>query len=574
MQVRDWLYVKDHASAIRAVLAQGRPGETYNVGGWNERPNIEIVRSICALLDEMRPDPAGSYARLITYVADRPGHDRRYAIDSRKIERELGWRPGAFAAACARRCVVPRHPEWVARAERRLPRMGRGQLRRPMKILLLGRSGQVGWELQRALAPLGELIALDFDSPAPHCADFTQPDALACTVRTLAPQLIVNAAAHTAVDKAESEPGLAHTINAEAPAVLAREAAALGAWLVHYSTDYVFDGSGSAGSKIADRAALGLRSDQARRRERDPRERLRASDPAHELGLCGARRQLCAHHAAPGGRARQPLGDRRPGRRAYRGRIARRRDGACAAQRDRQFRPGRHLSRRCRGETSWHGYARPDRQAVPGVRSGCGDAAPVPSVPARCAPPLALGHPPAQPSADCRTGASVSSLAEAPAEPSMHPCSKGIILAGGSGTRLHPATLAISKQLLPVYDKPMIYYPLTTLMLAGIREILIINTPQDTPDSILLGDGSRWGIRLSYCVQPSPDGLAQAPWSRLHRRSAQRADPGRQIFYGHDFNALLAEACARWRRQHLCLSRAIPSYGVVDHGCREHRRKA
>ncbi len=93
MQVRDWLYVKDHAAAIRAVLAQGRPGETYNVGGWNERPNIEIVRSICALLDEMRPDAAGSYTRLITHVTDRPGHDRRYAIDARKIERELGWRP-------------------------------------------------------------------------------------------------------------------------------------------------------------------------------------------------------------------------------------------------------------------------------------------------------------------------------------------------------------------------------------------------------------------------------------------------------------------------------------------------
>ncbi len=115
-----------------------------------------------------------------------------------------------------------------------------------MRILLLGMNGQVGWELQRSLAPLGELVALDFDSPGPHSADFTRPDALAATVRALAPQVIVNAAAHTAVDKAESEPGLARTINALAPAVLAREAAALGAWLVHYSTDYVFDGSGSA----------------------------------------------------------------------------------------------------------------------------------------------------------------------------------------------------------------------------------------------------------------------------------------------------------------------------------------
>lgn len=115
-----------------------------------------------------------------------------------------------------------------------------------MKILLLGKNGQVGWELQRALAPLGELIALDFDSPGPLSADFSRPESLAATVGTVRPQLIVNAAAHTAVDKAESEPELARAINAQAPGVLAREAAALGAWLLHYSTDYVFDGSGTS----------------------------------------------------------------------------------------------------------------------------------------------------------------------------------------------------------------------------------------------------------------------------------------------------------------------------------------
>jgi dTDP-4-dehydrorhamnose reductase len=114
-----------------------------------------------------------------------------------------------------------------------------------MKILLFGKGGQVGWELQRSLAPLGELTALDFDS-TDHHADFTRPAKLAETVRALRPDVIVNAAAHTAVDKAESEPAFAATLNAEAPRVLATEAAALGAWLLHYSTDYVFDGSGSS----------------------------------------------------------------------------------------------------------------------------------------------------------------------------------------------------------------------------------------------------------------------------------------------------------------------------------------
>jgi dTDP-4-dehydrorhamnose reductase len=114
-----------------------------------------------------------------------------------------------------------------------------------MKILLLGKNGQVGWELQRSLAPLGEVVALDFDSPGPLTADFSAPESLAATVRAVAPQVIVNAAAHTAVDKAESEPDFARALNAASPAVLAREAKTLGAWLMHYSTDYVFDGSGS-----------------------------------------------------------------------------------------------------------------------------------------------------------------------------------------------------------------------------------------------------------------------------------------------------------------------------------------
>ncbi|QLP99591.1 MAG: dTDP-glucose 4,6-dehydratase [Burkholderiaceae bacterium] len=120
LQVRDWLYVSDHCSAIRRVLEAGVPGEVYNVGGWNERPNIDIVHTICALLDELQPRPDGrSYREQITHVKDRPGHDRRYAIDARKIERELGWRPAETFETGIRKTVrwYLDHPEWVARVQ-------------------------------------------------------------------------------------------------------------------------------------------------------------------------------------------------------------------------------------------------------------------------------------------------------------------------------------------------------------------------------------------------------------------------------------------------------------------------
>ena len=253
MQVRDWLYVEDHCCAIRAVLAARPAGETYNIGGWNEKPNIEIVHTRLRAARRIAARPGRHAYSRADHLRDGPARPRPPLRDRRPQDRaRTGLAPAETFETGIRKtvAVVPGQPGLGgARAERQPIAMGRRTTTpnrgRRMKILLLGKDGQVGWELQRALAPLGELVALDRDDARACCGDLGDPERWPTRSVQCAPDVIVNAAAHTAVDKAESEPELARAINATAPGVLAPKPPRSGAWLVHYSTDYVFDGTGT-----------------------------------------------------------------------------------------------------------------------------------------------------------------------------------------------------------------------------------------------------------------------------------------------------------------------------------------
>ncbi len=340
MQVRDWLYVEDHCSAIRRVLEAGRLGETYNVGGWNEKPNIEIVHTVCALLDELRPRADGKQLqrRRSRYVKDRPGHDRRYAIDARKIERELGWKPAETFETGIRKTVQwyldnaewvrnvqsGAYRDWVADAVRR-------RRRARMKILLLGKSGQVGWELQRSLAPLGEVVALDFDS-TDFCGDFSQPGAAAprrcaaCgptsssmpprTPPSTRPRASPSSRARSTPPRPACWPQAAAAARRLAGALLAPTTSSTAA-------------AASPGAKTTRPAPLSVYGRTKLEGEQlIARHCAEAPDLAHQLGLRRARRQLRQDHAAPGAGARAPDRDRRPVRRADRRRPAGRRHRA------------------------------------------------------------------------------------------------------------------------------------------------------------------------------------------------------------------------------------------------------
>jgi nucleoside-diphosphate-sugar epimerase len=251
-QIRDWLYVKDHCSAIRRVLEAGPPGRDLQRRRLERKPNIDIVHTVCALLDELRPRADGKSYREPDHLREGPPRPRPPLRHRRAQDRA---RTGLEAGRDLRhrhpqdRAVVPGQPGLGGqRAKRRLPRLG-GQAsstsgRAPHEHpAAWAKAARSAGSCSAAWRVLGQVTALDFDSPE-HCGDFSQPRGRGRHRARRAPDVIVNAAAHTAVDKAESEPDFARLLNATTPGVLAQEAARLGAWLVHYSTDYVFDGSG------------------------------------------------------------------------------------------------------------------------------------------------------------------------------------------------------------------------------------------------------------------------------------------------------------------------------------------
>ena len=439
--------------------------------------------------------------------------------------------------------------------------------RRTRRVLIAGRGGQLATALLAAFRDAGwDAVALgrpELDLGGP-------PQAVAARVLGIAPQLVVNAAAYTAVDRAEDEPAAAMAVNRDGAAALAEAAERCGAAMIHVSTDYVFDGTKGAPQSEDDAVApLGAYGASKLAGERAVLAENPRAAVVRTAWVCSATGQNFLRTMLRLGAERAEVGvvaDQR-GAPIFADDLAAAllRMGEALVEAE----PGDpvfgtfHLAGA--PDTTWHGFA----AAIFEGAARRGAARPRLKAIATADYPTKARRP-ADGRLDCSRIETVHGIARpewrrgldraldtllgpvraaVPATASTRRSDmKGIVLAGGAGTRLHPVTLAVSKQLLPVYDKPMVYYPLSVLMLAGIREVLLISTPHDLPlFRRLLGDGSQWGIRIEYAEQEKPNGIAQAfvIGERFLAGGPSALVLGDNIFHGHGLEQMLTESVAQ-----------------------------